>query len=153
LVLLLAVLAVAAGGRGGYFMTCADGSRNSGALPVVDAPVPVRDFSDPQGAMRGAPPPRDQDAPISHVVGNEWFGSLAPFAAREEQTAHVSPGYPYLVGLLGWLTGPETLDSTVRWIQVGLGALTAALYFLFARRAFRSLFVGTAAGLLAALHP
>src|SRR5262249_36472580 len=41
----------------------------------------------------------------------------------------------------------------VRWTQVGLGALTAGLYFLFARRAFRSLAVATLAGLFCAAHP
>ena len=41
----------------------------------------------------------------------------------------------------------------VRWIQCGLGALTAGFYFLFARRAFRSLTAGLLVGLLCALHP
>jgi hypothetical protein len=41
----------------------------------------------------------------------------------------------------------------VRWVQCGLGALTAGFYFLFARRAFRHLGVATVAGLACALHP
>lgn len=153
LALLLAVVAGAAGARAGYVMTCADGARNSGPLRVTDAPPPLRDFHDPDGTMRGSPRPTDQDALIHNVMEHQWFGSLAPLAAREEQTAHVSPGYPYLVGLLGTVVGADSLDSTVRWAQVGLGALTAGFYFLFARRAFRSLAVGVIAGALAALHP
>src|SRR5262249_32896665 len=47
----------------------------------------------------------------------------------------------------------DSLPTLMRWVQAGLGALTAGLYFLFARRAFRSLAVGTVAGLFAALHP
>src|SRR5262249_50309832 len=53
--------------------------------------------------------------------------------------------------LLGRL--PSEPELTVRWAQAGLGALTAALYFLFARRAFRSTLVGALAGLLCACHP
>src|SRR5262245_31306360 len=121
LILLLAVLAAAAGARAGYLMTCADGSRNSGPLRVTDAQRPIRDFSAPEGKMRGAPRPTDQDALIHNMMEHQWFGSQAPFAAGEEQTAHVSPGYLYLVGLLGQFTGADTLDSTVRWVQVGLG--------------------------------
>ena len=44
-------------------------------------------------------------------------------------------------------------DRIVRWTQVGLGTLTAALWFLFARRAFRSLPVAVLTGFFCALHP
>ena len=47
----------------------------------------------------------------------------------------------------------DQFDPIVRWIQCGLGGLTAGLYYLFARRAFRSLGVGVVAGMLCALHP
>src|SRR5581483_5718624 len=59
--------------------------------------------------------------------------------------------------LLSWLAqspidlGP--VDRSVRWIQCGLGALTAVFYFLFALRAFGSLTVATLTGLLCAFHP
>src|SRR5262249_48995408 len=39
------------------------------------------------------------------------------------------------------------------WGQCGLGALTAGFYFFFARRAFRSILIGSLAGLFVALHP
>jgi 4-amino-4-deoxy-L-arabinose transferase-like glycosyltransferase len=134
LVLLLLVLALAGGARAGYLMTCAGGGANSGPLRVQDART-------------------DLDALVDSVKNRHGFRAAAPFAAGEEATAHTSPGYPWLVGLLARHLPAERLDSTVRWAQVGLGALTAALYYLFARRAFRSLLVGTLAGLFAALHP
>src|SRR5690242_3294177 len=76
-----------------------------------------------------------------------------PLPVVEERTAHVSPGYPWLVGTLGRFIAADRLDSTVRWLQMALGTLTAGFYFLFARRAFRSLLVATLAGLFAACHP
>jgi 4-amino-4-deoxy-L-arabinose transferase-like glycosyltransferase len=82
-----------------------------------------------------------------------WFGGEAPFSPEEEITAHTSPGYPHVVGLIGQFAGEGERDFMVRWVQVGLGSLTAVFYYLFARRAFRSLLVGTLAGLFAALHP
>ena len=153
LVLLVLVLAVAASARVGYLVTCADGARNSGPLRVVDEQPPLAGFTAPDN-MRGAPKPTDQDVLIHHVREKGWFGSKAPFATEEEATAHVSPGYPWLVGLLGRaVSGDNKLDSTVRWSQAVLGSLTAGLYFFFARRAFRSRTVGLLAGLFTALYP
>jgi 4-amino-4-deoxy-L-arabinose transferase-like glycosyltransferase len=152
LVLLLLVLAAAAGTRAGYLMTCADSGRNSGPLIVQDSRPPLRDFNAPDD-MRGGPRRTELDALIDSVEKDRGFRSPAPFSDGEEPTAHTSPGYPWLVGLLGRFVPEAKLDSTVRWGQVGLGALTAGLYFFFARRAFRSLLVGTLAGLFAALHP
>lgn len=149
--LLLLVVALAAGTRAGYLVGCCDGGRTAGPLRVQDASPAVPGAHPEDG--RGAPQPSELDQLIEGVQSGNWFGTHAPFAAGEEATAHVSPGYPYLVGLLGRLVGDEALDLLVRWGQVGLGALTAALYFFFARRAFRSRAVGAAAGLLAALHP
>jgi hypothetical protein len=74
-----------------------------------------------------------------------------PLPDLKEPTADTSPGYPALVSLAA-----ENIDdwqSVVRWAQCGLGTLTAGFYFLFARRAFRSLFVGTLAGLFCAFYP
>lgn len=152
LALLLLVLALAAGARAGYLMTCADNAGNSGPLRVTDAAPPLRDFDAP-AERGGAPAPTGLDALIHNVREHNWFGALAPFATREEQTAHVAPGYPYLVGMLGMAVGKDDLDTWVRWVQVGLGTLTAAFYFLFAWGAFRSLTVATLAGVLAAVHP
>jgi 4-amino-4-deoxy-L-arabinose transferase-like glycosyltransferase len=152
--LLLALVVVVAGGlRAGYLVRCANGSHSDGPLLVQDPSPLVTDQNVPED-MRGAPRPTELDVLIHNVRESRWFGSQAPLASGEEQTAHLSPGYPWLVGLLaGVLREDDRLDSTVRWLQAALGALTAGLYYLFARRAFRSLAVGTLAGLFAACHP
>jgi 4-amino-4-deoxy-L-arabinose transferase-like glycosyltransferase len=134
LLLLALVLAAAAGARAGYLWGCADGGRSGGPLLVQDRPAEL-------------------DALVRNLRENGTFAGPAPFAAGEEQTAHVAPGYPLLLAGLARLAGPAALDSTVRWVQCGLGALTAGLYFLFARRVFGSPAVATLAGLFAALHP
>lgn len=153
LLLLVLVLGVAGGLRAGYLLQYADGGRSEGPLRVQDARPPLADFAPPQEEkMRGAPRPTELDALIHNVQEKHWFGVLAPFAPEEERTAHVAPGYPWLVGTLGRFVGDQ-LDYTVRWIQVGLGTLAAGFYYLFARRAFRSLLVGTLAGLFAAANP
>src|SRR5262249_47406431 len=72
-------------------------------------------------------------------------------AEKEETTAHVAPGYPWLVSLLARWDVP--LEASVRWGQAALGTLTAALYMVFARRVFHSLVAGFLAGLLGAVHP
>jgi hypothetical protein len=135
-VLFLCILILAGGVRAGYLMWAADNGRNAGPLVVQDSPA-------------------DADLPqlIKSVKDNNSFVSAAPLADAPEETAHVSPGYPYLVGMTARFVAPGQLDSTVRWGQCVLGALTAGLYYLFARRAFRSLAVGVLAGTLCALHP
>jgi hypothetical protein len=152
LLLLLLVLAVAGGLRAAYLVRLADRGRSEGPLRVQDQRPPLADFDAPPD-MRGAPRPTDLDALIDNVQQHRWFGSLAPYAPAEEQTAHVAPGYPWLFGTLARFVPANRLDSTVRWIQMALGTLTAGFYFLFARRAFRSLAVGTLAGLFAAAWP
>jgi 4-amino-4-deoxy-L-arabinose transferase-like glycosyltransferase len=122
--------------RAGYLMWAADNGRNAGPLVVQDAPADA-----------------DLQQLIKSVKDNNAFVSAAPLADAPEVTAHASPGYPYLVGMTARLVAPNQLDSTVRWGQCVLGALTAGLYYLFARRAFRSLAVGVLAGALCALHP
>jgi Dolichyl-phosphate-mannose-protein mannosyltransferase len=135
-VFLLCILAIAGGVRAGYLMLAADNGRNAGPLVVQD----VAGDADLQQLIR------------SVKEGNS-FSSVAPLADAPEETAHASPGYPYVVGMTARLVAPDRLDSTVRWGQCVLGALTAGLYYLFARRAFRSLAVGVLAGMLCALHP
>ena len=125
---------VAGGVRAGYLALCADNAHNPGPLVVQDASA-------------------EQDALKNSVRDVNSFTSAAPLADGPEETAHVSPGYPYLLGLLARYVAANQFDSTVRWIQCGLGALTAGLYYLFARRAFRSLAVGVLAGMLCAVHP
>lgn len=177
--MLVLVLAVAAGTRAGYVYYCADKGQNEGPLRVED----------PVQLLPGQSAP-DTEALIANVKNKVWFRSEAPFSTGEEATAHVAPGYPYLIGLLAQYLPEEKkieepkfnelnpgeakpdeekkkedapkpavkpagsqLYMYVRWIQVGLGTLTAGFYYLFARRAFRSLMVGTLAGLFAAAHP
>jgi hypothetical protein len=151
-VLLAVVVAVAAGARAGYLITCADSGHNSGPLRVQDASPPLTDLP-ADTEMLGTKQPTETDALIHNLIEHHWFGSFAPFSETEEQTAHVSPGYPWLVAQLARFVSLDKLRSTVRWAQCGLGALTAGLYFLFARRAFRHRGVATIAGLLCALHP
>lgn len=142
LLFLLVVLAAAAGARAGYLMTGADNGNREGPLRVqaAQAPAPGQD-------------PDEVRTLIDNVKVDFAFVSAAPFSADPEVTAHVAPGYPYLLGLLAQQVPADQFGFTVRWVQAGLGSLTAVFYYLFARRAFRSLMAGTLAGLFAALHP
>lgn len=138
---LVLVLATAGGLRVGYLMVCADQARSPGVLRVQEP------------SNLG---PQSSPSEIEELIASVRDGSLrakAPFAKDIERTAHVSPGYPYLVGLLARTVEADQLYPLVRWIQAALGGLTAALYFLFARRAFRHTGVGLLAGLLVALNP
>jgi 4-amino-4-deoxy-L-arabinose transferase-like glycosyltransferase len=139
-VLLLVIFAVAVGARAGYLVSCADSGRGDGPLRVQDLRPEIE------------PGKTDLEQLIANVRDRGWFGCQAPFAPNEEVTAHVAPGYPWLVGTLARFTGDGT-DRAVRWLQAVLGAVTAVLYYLFARRAFRSLLVGVLAGFFSALHP
>ncbi len=159
--LLLGVLVVAAGVRIGYLVAFAAGGSSSGPL-VVQEPSPMLDYGDT--AMRGRTPPTELDALAHHVAEDGWFGSRAPLAyqfdpekdstvRKEEETGHVAPGYPWMLGTLSrWMSADEA-DALARWLQCVGGSLTAGLYFLFARRVFDSRLVATLAGALTALHP
>lgn len=146
------VLLVAGAARAGYLVYYADTARTSGPMVVQEPPDVVRDLP-PDAIPAGQKPPNELEALRRNVKDNNWYGSLAPFASVEEQTAHYSPGYPWLLGLLSRMVKDELFFSTVRWIQCGLGALTAGLYFLFARRAFYSRAVALLAGLFCAVYP
>ncbi len=132
--LLLIVFLGAAAIRAGYLLTYADSGATAGPIQVQETSPELREL-------------------ITNVKDSTWFGDHAPFSEEEEQTADHSPGYPWLVGLLARLVDAAVLDKTVRWIQVGLGALTAAVYFLFALRAFSSRVVALLAGAFAAVYP
>jgi 4-amino-4-deoxy-L-arabinose transferase-like glycosyltransferase len=149
-VLLLLVLLTAAGTRAGYLWSCANLGHSAGSLQVQDG-SPLLAEMPPGTEMNGHSPPSELDALASNLKEHNWFGSLAPLAPQEERTAHIAPGYPYLVSLIARL--PVERDFAVRWLQVALGTLTAGLYFLVGRRAFQSRTVGVVAGLLCALHP
>jgi 4-amino-4-deoxy-L-arabinose transferase-like glycosyltransferase len=140
--LVLFMVAVAAGARGWFLLECADGGRGSGPIRVQDGPPP------PAASLAAA---RLLAAGMGGLP--DMAGAVAttdPPPAEGERDAHVAPGYPWLLSLARLLPEP---DRTVRWVQVGLGALTAGLYFLFARRAFGSLVLASLTGLLCALHP
>jgi 4-amino-4-deoxy-L-arabinose transferase-like glycosyltransferase len=146
---LVAVLAVAAGTRAWYLSACADTGRAPAPLQVQGASPPA-DYP-PGSKIRDRDQPTELDALVHNLVEYRWYGSLAPLADKEEKTAHRAPGYPWLCALVArWL---DDADMVVRWIQCGLGALTAAFYFLFARRAFRSTLVGLITGVFAVCHP
>jgi hypothetical protein len=137
-VLLLLVLALAGGARVGYFLATLDD-------PAGTAPLAV------QGPLNPAASGKEN-------LAWGWWLTHAPLSESEEKTAHTAPGYPWLVGWLAGLLdepGRPTVQTAgaLRWGQCAMGALTAGLYFFFARRAFRSAGVGTLAGLFCALHP
>jgi 4-amino-4-deoxy-L-arabinose transferase-like glycosyltransferase len=127
------VLAVAMAARGWYLAECTYNGREAGPLRVQDAS-----------------PRAERDALVRNLRETGSFRGAAPLVAQEERTAHVAPGYPWLLSLARRTPHP---DRVVRWAQVMLGGLTAVLYFLFARRAFGSRPVAALAGLFCALHP
>src|SRR5262249_17420612 len=130
LILLLIVLVAAGGARGWYLSTYADGGNKDGPFQVQGRQEDVQELVDSLKNHRG-------------------FRGKAPLAAAEEDTAHVAPGYPFFVAALDRLR----IGVAVRWVQWALGTMTAGLYFLFARRAFRRRRIGLLTGLLCALHP
>ena len=79
---LLVIVVIAMAARAWYLNEWADGGRSSGPLQV-----------------QGVPAPADLKAILANLTENQWFASRAPLAAGEEQTAHVSPGYPLSHGL------------------------------------------------------
>jgi 4-amino-4-deoxy-L-arabinose transferase-like glycosyltransferase len=150
LALFLFLVAGAAGARAWYLASCTDPAADSVPLHAQDRPPPAPLAGG--NVVLGASRPTQLDDLVHNLVADRWFGGLAPLADKEERTAHVAPGYPYLLALAqSWL--PEDWRTVVRWMQCALGALTAGLYFLFARRAFASLSVAVLAGLLCALNP
>jgi 4-amino-4-deoxy-L-arabinose transferase-like glycosyltransferase len=153
LLFLLGVLALAGGTRAGYLLLCADSGRTAGPLVVQDRQADLPNSpAGPAGTESGTPP-TEVDVLVNSLQQRHSFASRAPFAEHEEPTAHASPGYPWLLSWLARLVPEGSLPRAVRWLQVGLGTLTAGFYFFFARRAFRSLLVGVLAGVLAGLDP
>jgi 4-amino-4-deoxy-L-arabinose transferase-like glycosyltransferase len=165
---LILVIGCAAVARGWFLVACADGGWLGAGLQVQG------DFPRPPLAegtrFRGRPVPTELDNLAANVAGRGEFSGRAPLAEQEEPTAHVAPGYPWLLGTIAEWKEDETLirlvparpadakefdatDWIMRWLQCVLGSLTAALYFLFARRAFRSTAVAIIAGLLTAFYP
>ncbi len=135
-VVLLAVLAAAAATRLGYLSLACQQATNDGPFQVQ--------------ADRHA----ERDALVDQFKEKRLFIVRAPLAEAPEPTAHRAVGYPWLLGLLEsqW-ADRGTAQQLVRWVQAGLGILTAGLYLLIARRAFHSLVVGALTGLFAAADP
>jgi 4-amino-4-deoxy-L-arabinose transferase-like glycosyltransferase len=152
LLLFVVILALAAGVRSGYLLSCADAGRAPGPLRVQAEPPPLRGIP-PGTKILDKENPTDFDLLVHNLKESNWFGSLAPLAPKEEQTAHTSPGYPWLISAVARVLPPEQRDFAVRWLQCLLGTLTAGFYFLFARRAFQSRTIAGLAGLFTALHP
>jgi 4-amino-4-deoxy-L-arabinose transferase-like glycosyltransferase len=129
----LVVLLCAAGARFWYLADQAGWATGNGSVRV-------------QGCDR-----EERDQLVKNLKAHRWFGSFAPLSDVEERTAHVSPGYPWLLSLAAQTT--DDWQPFVRWVQAALGAFTAGFYFLIARRGFRSLVVGLVAGLFCAFYP
>jgi hypothetical protein len=132
--LLLAVFAGAGALRAGYLGLYADNGAGPGPMLVQDKSPEL-------------------DGLVANIKDSKWYGTQAPFAEAEEQTADYSPGYPWLLGLLARVVDEGSLHRIVRWIQAGLGALTAAVYFLFTLRVFSSRVAAFLAGAFAAAYP
>src|SRR5438093_1437058 len=98
-IVFLLVLIAAGGARAWYLMACCDGANSTGPLLVQD-PEPALAALPPEALVHDKARPTEQDALIHNLKEHSWFGSLAPLASQEEKTAHVSPGYPWL---LAWL--------------------------------------------------
>src|SRR6516162_4306363 len=140
LVLFLAVLLGAGAVRAWYLYDWADSAKEVGPIQVQNDDAQARELE----KLR------------TNLVKDQSFKAPAPLTdemltGKEKETAHASPGYPWFLAQI--FGGMDDWQAIVRWVQAGLGALTAGLYFLFARRAFHSLTVATLAGTLCALHP
>lgn len=134
--LLFLVLTAAAGVRCWYVGVCAQNGSSAGPLQVQDiAPV-------------------DRAELVENLSRDGRFAVGGNEAGPPRPIAHPAPLYPYALSALRRL-GPDlgTAERWARWIQCGLGAVTAGLLFSFARRAFQSNVVAGVAGLLAVLHP
>jgi hypothetical protein len=145
LVCLLVVVGCAAGVRAGYVAHYA-GEGAADTVFIVQGRGPTRSVPGASG------PSRTELEDLAHNLRDEnRFACLAPLSDRDEETADVAPGYPWLVSLAARVEDEPAM--LVRWVQCGLGALTVLCYFFFARRAFASTVAGTIAGLLGALYP
>jgi 4-amino-4-deoxy-L-arabinose transferase-like glycosyltransferase len=157
LLLALVVLLTAAGIRVSYVWFLAERGHDSGPFQVQD-PRPTLKGLPEGGVTLTGTQPNELDALAYQLKEKQRFSAQAPFASEVEPTAHTTPGYPSLLCLVEMLGEKANLDrdamaASVRWLQCGLGSLTALLYFFFARRAFRSLLVGFVAGMLCAIYP
>jgi hypothetical protein len=157
LLLACVVLFTAAGVRVGYVWFWADQGHGAGPLKVQDTRPTLKGLLEGGVTLTGSQP-NELDALAYQLKEKQAFRAQGPFANDQESTAYTTPGYPGLLGLAEMAGEKAGFDAagmaaSVRWLQCGLGSLTALLYFFFARRAFRSLLVGFLAGTFCALYP
>jgi hypothetical protein len=145
LVCLLLVVGCATGIRAWYIARCSDNGQLAPAF-VVQGQGPARSLPGDTG-----PAQTELEDLTRHVREEHRFAGLVPLSDHHEETAHVAPGYPWLLGTIGRFHDQPAM--LMRWAQCGLGALTVLCCFFFARRAFASILVGTIAGSLAAIYP
>lgn len=138
------VLVLALGLRAGYLLTSVSGTDPRPPLEVQGVRLVLSDAD-------GAATVPESLVLARNIADYGWFGGPAPLASGEEVTAHVAPGYPWLLSLALRFT-PEPV-AWVRWAQCALGLATVALLFFFTRRAFANASAAFLAGLLAASHP
>ncbi len=141
---LVLVIALAAGARFGFLAYCCDGGA-SGSRLIVQGEGPRPEFAS-DVELRGQKSPAEFDNIVHNLREDRWFGGLAPLADKEQQTAHVAPGY-------FWLASFFTADTDLRRVQMGLGFITVICLYFFARLAFANNCVAFIAGVLAAVHP
>src|SRR5207302_2012956 len=97
-------------------------------------------------------PPRSELEELARNIREDHrFVCRAPLSDREEETAHMAPGYAWLLGMAGRVQ--EDPGPLLRWAQCGLGTLAVLCLFLLARQAFASTLVAAIAGSLAAVYP
>jgi 4-amino-4-deoxy-L-arabinose transferase-like glycosyltransferase len=138
LLVFLVLVAAAAGARAWYLNAGADNA-------TMDGPIRVQDES---------PRATELDVLVKNLKEKNSFESKPPFGDKEEPTAHVAPGYAYFLSTLQRVQDdPAKADQLARWVQAGLGALAAGIYYLIAVLAFRSRLVGVLAGLFCSLYP
>lgn len=132
---LLLVLALAGGLRLWYLHACAKRGASGGPLEVQELQQPTI------------------EALVANLHDGRGYGTQVGDDAFEP-TSRPAPLYPWLLAQLrGTTSGLPELYEQVRWLQAALGALTAGLVFVFARKALGGLLVALLAGLLAAGHP
>jgi hypothetical protein len=152
LIAFIVLVAAAAGARVWYLNTAASNATSSGPLRVQDAQAPATAEGD--AGIRGRAAGTEIEVLAGSLKADNKLVGRPPFASKAEETAHVAPGYPYFLSLLDrFSSDADKADQLARWIQAGLGAVTAGLYYLIAVLAFRSRLVAVLAGLFSVTHP
>lgn len=145
----LIIVALAAGSRIWYLQNCLDVASTSTPLPfIAQSESKLSVTSDELDREESSV----QETLATNILLDQTFYSIAPLANQPEDTAHVSPGYPAFIAVVRMIDDANYV-ALLRWLQCGLGALTAGFYFLFARRAFQNVVVALLAGLFCAFHP